>query len=87
MPMVPSLLILWVCKIFLMLHILVYRDFFYYKGGIYHHTAAAMSQNNPDPHFEETNHAVLAVGWGVSNQGEKYWIVKNSWVSKYLYEF
>jgi len=55
----------------------VYRDFFNYRSGVYHHTA--LNVNEPDPHFEDTNHAVLLVGYGVTGTGEKYWIVKNSW--------
>jgi cathepsin C len=57
---------------------MVYSDFYYYRGGVYHHTKK-LDQYVPDPHFVEVNHAVLCVGWGVSPQGEKYWIVKNSW--------
>lgn len=54
----------------------VYSDFQQYKGGIYHHTGLR-SGFNP---FLITNHAVLAVGYGIDRDtGEKYWIVKNSW--------
>ncbi|XP_068228280.1 dipeptidyl peptidase 1-like [Palaemon carinicauda] len=54
----------------------VYSDFHPYSGGIYHHTGF-VNEFNP---FEETNHVVLVVGYGVEEStGEKYWIVKNSW--------
>ncbi|XP_071548230.1 dipeptidyl peptidase 1-like [Panulirus ornatus] len=54
----------------------VYDDFYYYQGGIYHHTGL---RNDFNP-FEITNHVVLVVGYGVDERtGEKFWTVKNSW--------
>lgn len=52
----------------------VYRDLFYYKGGVYHHVADLQ-----DNSFEVLNHAVVITGWGITSDGEKYWIVRNSW--------
>lgn len=60
----------------------VYRDFMYYKSGVYHHVPTATG-NSPDPHYEATGHAVLVVGYGVTNEGEKYWICQNSWSEKW----
>ncbi|XP_051262829.1 cathepsin K [Dicentrarchus labrax] len=45
-------------------------SFQFYSKGVYYD-----SNCNKD----DINHAVLAVGFGVSAKGKKYWIVKNSW--------
>lgn len=45
-------------------------SFLYYSKGIYY---------DPNCNKDDINHAVLAVGYGVSAKGKKYWIVKNSW--------
>ncbi|XP_066538545.1 cathepsin K [Hoplias malabaricus] len=44
--------------------------FQFYKRGVYF---------DPNCDKENINHAVLAVGYGVTAKGKKYWIVKNSW--------
>ena len=40
-----------------------------YRGGIYNDESASIM----------TTHVVSLVGWGVDEDGQKYWIVRNSW--------
>ncbi len=42
-------------------------NFFNYKSGIY------------DEECGEPNHAIMLVGYGENSDGEKYWIIRNSW--------
>lgn len=48
------------------------KFFKYYKSGI-------MTFSNYMCSPYTLNHAVLIVGYGVTNRGYKYWIIKNSW--------
>jgi len=47
----------------------VYQDFLTYKSGVYHHVKGSALGG----------HAVKMIGWGVTPEGTKYWIINNSW--------
>ena len=47
----------------------VYEDLITYQSGIYSHKEGTIIGG----------HAVLIVGWGVSEYGTEYWEVQNSW--------
>eukprot|EP01098_Paradermamoeba_levis_P013230 TRINITY_DN598_c0_g2_i1.p1 TRINITY_DN598_c0_g2~~TRINITY_DN598_c0_g2_i1.p1 ORF type:complete len:536 (+),score=164.71 TRINITY_DN598_c0_g2_i1:101-1708(+) len=64
--------------------IMVYSDFQHYKSGVYRHVQSPSltsidTASLPPPHFVITNHVVLVVGYGETEDGDKYWIIKNSW--------
>lgn len=46
--------------------------FRFYSEGIYHRDACGTRPRDLD-------HAVVLVGYGTSDEGEDYWLVRNSW--------
>lgn len=47
----------------------VYTDFLLYESGVYYHVAGS----------DEGSHAVKIMGYGVDENGTKYWLCANSW--------
>lgn len=58
-------------------------ELFYYDGGIFtgaHPKSEAQAKGDLVNDWQQTNHAVTAVGWGVDlATNQKYWILKNEW--------
>ena len=52
-----------------MIFCLKYNDFLTYKECVYQHTTGSILGG----------HAIKIIGWGVTDEGVKYWICVNSW--------
>ena len=55
----------------------VASDFRLYSGGVY------STKECGSPKAKDLTHAVVIVGYGVTDNDQKYWIVKNSWGEKW----
>jgi len=49
-------------------------DFQYYTSGVF---------NDPTCTSEAISHGILVVGYGITPQDEKYWILKNTWTTEW----
>jgi len=49
-------------------------EFLQYTGGIY-----------SEPNRNNINHEISVIGWGVTDNGEEYWVGRNSWGVCYIY--
>lgn len=51
-------------------------DIMYYGGGVY---SSGDGEHHRSGEWEQVDHAVLLMGYGVDEEGRKYWILQNSW--------
>ena len=57
-------------------------DFIYFKSGVYKpikKTAWQSFGHNVAKEWVKVDHSVLITGWGETNDGTKFWVVRNSW--------
>lgn len=55
-------------------------EFMYYEGGVYHSVDAEWLTNGEErPEWEKVDHSVLLYGWGETEDGLKYWKLRNTW--------
>ena len=51
---------------------------FAFQSGVFDHRGLK-NYKETSSHFEPANHAVVCSGWGETESGQKYWLIKNSW--------
>eukprot|EP00798_Chlamydomonas_sp_ICE-L_P027599 gene27599-7236_t len=71
-PMDEDMLMMAVCQQPVFAYMQATDNFAHYTGGVFTDDTCSTLE-------EDLNHAVLVAGYGTTDEGEDYWLVKNSW--------